>query len=92
MTDDVALLEIRESGPADLAALRALYPAAFPDEELLARRPRARVCNPPRARVRREAWEEARARIEIDAFLAVYNIPHISQVQLMYRARLKSRQ
>jgi ADP-ribose pyrophosphatase YjhB (NUDIX family) len=38
----------------------------------------------------REAWEEARARIEIDALLAVYNIPHISQVQLMYRARLLS--
>jgi len=36
----------------------------------------------------REAWEEARARIEIDALLAVYNVPHISQVQIMYRARL----
>lgn len=36
----------------------------------------------------REAWEEARARIEIDALLAVYNIPRISQVQLIYRARL----
>lgn len=42
------------------------------------------------AGARREAWEEARARIEIDAILAVYNIPHISQVQLMYRARLLS--
>lgn len=42
------------------------------------------------AGARREAWEEARARIEIDALLAVYNIPHISQVQLMYRARLLS--
>ncbi|HYE48570.1 MAG TPA: NUDIX hydrolase [Azospirillaceae bacterium] len=36
----------------------------------------------------REAWEEARARIEIDCLLAVYNIPRISQVQLIYRARL----
>lgn len=36
----------------------------------------------------REAWEEACARIEIDALLAVYNIPRISQVQVMYRARL----
>ncbi|MGE0748481.1 MAG: NUDIX domain-containing protein [Rhodospirillales bacterium] len=36
----------------------------------------------------REAWEEARARIEIDALLAVYNIPRLSQVQLIYRARL----
>ncbi|MBI4184259.1 MAG: NUDIX hydrolase [Proteobacteria bacterium] len=38
--------------------------------------------------VRREAWEEARARIEIEALLAVYNIVRISQVQLIYRARL----
>lgn len=38
----------------------------------------------------REAWEEANARIEIDDLLAVYNIPRISQVQLMYRARLLS--
>ncbi len=36
----------------------------------------------------REAWEEARAKIEIDALLAVYNIPRLSQVQLIYRARL----
>ena len=38
----------------------------------------------------REAWEEARARIRIEALLAVYNIPRISQVQLIYRARLAS--
>jgi len=38
----------------------------------------------------REAWEEARARIEIDQLLAVYSIPRISQVQLIYRARLLS--
>lgn len=36
----------------------------------------------------REAHEEALARIEIDALLAVYNIARISQVQLIYRARL----
>jgi ADP-ribose pyrophosphatase YjhB (NUDIX family) len=36
----------------------------------------------------REAWEEARARIEIEALLAVYSIPRLSQVQLIYRARL----
>ncbi len=36
----------------------------------------------------REAKEEANARIEIDALLAVYSIPPISQVQLVYRARL----
>jgi len=37
---------------------------------------------------KREAWEEARARIALDALLAVYSIPRISQVQLIYRARL----
>jgi ADP-ribose pyrophosphatase YjhB (NUDIX family) len=42
----------------------------------------------PEAGARREAWEEARARIAIDALLAVYAIPRISQVQLIYRATL----
>jgi ADP-ribose pyrophosphatase YjhB (NUDIX family) len=36
----------------------------------------------------REAYEEATARIEIDRLLAVYSIPRLSQVQLIYRARL----
>lgn len=36
----------------------------------------------------REAWEEACARIEVDALLALYNLPRISQVQMIYRARL----
>jgi ADP-ribose pyrophosphatase YjhB (NUDIX family) len=36
----------------------------------------------------REAWEEARARIVIDGLLGVYSIPRISQVQMMFRARL----
>lgn len=36
----------------------------------------------------REAMEEAGARIAIDGLLAVYNIPRISQVQMIYRARL----
>ncbi|MES1152177.1 MAG: NUDIX hydrolase [Dongia sp.] len=36
----------------------------------------------------REAWEEAQAKIEIDALLAVYSIPRLSQVQLIYRAHL----
>src|SRR4051812_20183562 len=31
----------------------------------------------------REAWEEARASIEIERLLAVYNIPRLSQVQLI---------
>ena len=39
---------------------------------------------------RREAWEEARARIEIDQLLAVYSIPRISQIQLIFRARLSA--
>ena len=38
----------------------------------------------------REAREEANASIEIDQLLAVYSIPRIGQVQLMYRARLLS--
>jgi ADP-ribose pyrophosphatase YjhB (NUDIX family) len=37
----------------------------------------------------REAWEEARARIAIEHLLAVYNVPRISQVQLIYRATLR---
>lgn len=36
----------------------------------------------------REVWEEARARVEPDALLAVYNLPHISQVHLIYRAKM----
>jgi ADP-ribose pyrophosphatase YjhB (NUDIX family) len=37
---------------------------------------------------RREAWEEARAELAIGQLLAVYSIPRLSQVQLIYRARL----
>lgn len=36
----------------------------------------------------REAREEACAEIAIEGLLAIYNIPRISQVQLIYRARL----
>jgi len=39
----------------------------------------------------REAWEEARARIEPDAVLTLFDLPEISQVQILYRARLLSR-
>ena len=42
----------------------------------------------PEDGARREAREEANADIVIDALLAVYAVPHISQVQLMYRASL----
>lgn len=38
----------------------------------------------------REAWEEARAHITVADLLAVYNIPRISQVQMFYRATLRS--
>lgn len=36
----------------------------------------------------REAFEEARAKIAIDQLLGAYTIPRLSQVQLIYRARL----
>jgi ADP-ribose pyrophosphatase YjhB (NUDIX family) len=39
---------------------------------------------------RREAREEACAEIGIDRLLAVYSVPRIAQVQIMYRARLLS--
>lgn len=42
----------------------------------------------PEDGARREALEEACAEISLDALLAVYSIPRLSQVQLMYRARL----
>ena len=42
----------------------------------------------PEDGARREAREEACVEIVLDALLAVYTVPHISQVQLMYRATL----
>lgn len=42
----------------------------------------------PEAGAHREAWEEARARLAIEQLLGVYSITRISQVQLIYRARL----
>jgi ADP-ribose pyrophosphatase YjhB (NUDIX family) len=42
----------------------------------------------PETGARREALEEARAEIEIDRLLAVYGIARISQVQLIFAARL----
>jgi len=36
----------------------------------------------------REAWEEARARIVIDGLLAMYDVPRLGQVQIIYRAHL----
>src|SRR5688572_28831491 len=37
---------------------------------------------------KREAWEEAQARIEIDDLFAAYSVPRLSQVHLFFRARL----
>ena len=36
----------------------------------------------------REVWEEARATVEIDRLMAVYNLPRISQVHMIFRARM----
>ena len=36
----------------------------------------------------RETWEEAGANIEISGLYTLYNLPHINQVYLMFRARL----
>ena len=36
----------------------------------------------------RETWEEAGARIEIGKLYTLFNLPHINQVYLMFRARL----
>ncbi len=44
----------------------------------------------PEAGAQREAWEEACARLEIEQLLGVYSITRISQVQLIYRARLRT--
>lgn len=36
----------------------------------------------------RETWEEARARVEVGSLLCVINVPHVSQVYLVHRARM----
>jgi ADP-ribose pyrophosphatase YjhB (NUDIX family) len=36
----------------------------------------------------REVWEEALARVEVDALLAIYDLPSISQVHMIFRARM----
>ena len=43
---------------------------------------------PVREAARREAREEACCEIVIDALLAVYDVPHVAQVQMMFRATL----
>ncbi|MBS3799751.1 MAG: NUDIX hydrolase [Thioalkalivibrio sp.] len=44
----------------------------------------------PAEGAQREAWEEARARLEPDRLLGVYSLPHIGHVQMIYRAQLLS--
>ncbi len=39
---------------------------------------------------RREAWEEARAELDLEGLLGLYSVPRISQVQIIFRARLRS--
>ena len=39
---------------------------------------------------KREAWEEARADIEIDGLIGIYEIPRISQVYVGHKARMTS--
>jgi ADP-ribose pyrophosphatase YjhB (NUDIX family) len=38
----------------------------------------------------RETWEEAQAKVAIGALYTLYNLPHINQVYLMFRAKLLS--
>ena len=38
----------------------------------------------------RETWEEARARVDDMTLYGVFSIPHISQVYMMFRARLQA--
>jgi ADP-ribose pyrophosphatase YjhB (NUDIX family) len=40
------------------------------------------------AGAQRETLEEAKARVEIDTLFALYNLPHINQVYMLFRARL----
>ena len=36
----------------------------------------------------RETWEEARANVELEGLYTVFNLPHIDQVYMFFRARL----
>ena len=40
------------------------------------------------AGAQRETLEEANARVELDGLFALYNLPHINQVYMLFRARL----
>ena len=41
------------------------------------------------AAARREAMEEAGCELDVDGLFAVYDLTHVAQVQLMFRARLR---
>ena len=43
------------------------------------------------AGAKRETFEEARARVEISAPYALYNICHVDQIYLLFRARLNDK-
>ncbi len=36
----------------------------------------------------RETWEEARARVDVTELFTVFNLPHVDQVYMMFRAQL----
>ncbi len=36
----------------------------------------------------RETWEEAQANVQLDGLYTLFNLPHISQIYMIYRARL----
>ena len=38
----------------------------------------------------RETWEEARAQVEIQAPYSMFNLPHVNQLYIIYRARLQN--
>ncbi len=38
----------------------------------------------------RETWEEARAQVEIQAPYSMFNLPHVNQIYIIYRARLQN--
>ena len=36
----------------------------------------------------RETMEEANARVEVESLFAIYNLPHVDQVYIMFKSRL----
>jgi ADP-ribose pyrophosphatase YjhB (NUDIX family) len=44
------------------------------------------------AAARRESWEEARTNLAVEGLFAIFNVPHISQVHVYFRARLLDHQ